>query len=244
MCVTQCVSLLTDGVSVQDCSDVVYLKQLVLGPMANCVYLVGCPTQRECLVVDPAWEIARIIAEAEHDGMRIVGILATHFHPDHIGGRLWGYDIPGIADLLEQQAMPVYAHPLEVDGIKKVTAVSTRDIKTCDSGDRITVGNISITTIHTPGHTPGSQCFCVENSLISGDTLFISGCGRVDLPGGDAEQLYDSLHNKIKKLPAETIVLPGHHYDADKSAALGQLQTTNPYLRAKSRTQFMSVLCG
>lgn len=224
--------------------DTIYLKQLVLGPMANCVYLVGCPVKRECLVVDPAWEIGEITAAAARDGMQIVGILATHFHPDHIGGRLWGYDIPGIADLLEQQALPVYAQALEVEGIKKVTAISSRDIKACSSGERITVGNVSITTIHTPGHTPGSQCFQVENHLLSGDTLFISGCGRVDLPGGDAEQLYDSIHNKIKKLPAATIVLPGHHYDAAKSAALEQLHASNPYLQATSRAKFLAMLRG
>ena len=220
----------------------IYLRQLLLGSLANCVYLVGCPRQRECLVVDPAWDIEAITAAAAHDDMRIVGILATHFHPDHIGGRLWGYDIPGIADLLEQQALPVYAHPLEVEGIKKVTTISDRDIKTCDSGTHITVGDLNVTTIHTPGHTPGSQCFRIEKRLLSGDTLFISGCGRVDLPGGNAEQLYDSLHNKLSKLPAETIVLPGHHYDKDKSATLGRLQASNPYLQTKSQAQFLTML--
>ena len=104
------------------------------------------------------------------------------------------------------------------------------------------MGNIEVTTIHTPGHTPGSQCFWVENKLLSGDTLFLTGCGRVDLPGGDPEQLYDSLHNKIKKLPEETIVFPGHHYDKDKSAKLQQLQKKNLYLQAESREQFMQLL--
>ena len=96
-----------------------YLKQLMLGPMANCVYLLGCPEKKECLVIDPAWEIEKITAQAEQDGMHIVGILATHFHPDHIGGHLWGHDIPGIAELLEKKALPVYAHTLEVEGIRK-----------------------------------------------------------------------------------------------------------------------------
>ena len=219
-----------------------YLKQLMLGPMANCVYLLGCPIKKECLVIDPAWEIEKITDQAEQDGMRIVGILATHFHPDHIGGHLWGHDIPGIAELLEQKALPVYAHKLEVEGIKKVTSVSGRDIKACASGEHISVGNVEVTAIHTPGHTPGSQCFWVENKLLSGDTLFLTGCGRVDLPGGDPEQLYDSLHNKIKKLPAETIVFPGHHYDEDKSAALKKLQEKNLYLQAESREKFLKLM--
>ena len=215
-----------------------YLKQMVLGSMANCVYLLGCREKNECVVVDPAWEIDTILAQARADGMTITGILATHYHPDHVGSRQCGFDIPGIADLLEHLQVPVYAHKLEIEGICKVSGVSTREIRACSGGDCIQVGNIEVVTIHTPGHTPGSQCFALADNLVSGDTLFISGCGRVDLPGGDVDQLYDSLTQKIKKLPPATTVLPGHHYGSEKSATLAHVLTVNPYLQVETRQDF------
>ncbi|MBI2461272.1 MAG: MBL fold metallo-hydrolase, partial [Candidatus Rokubacteria bacterium] len=166
-----------------------YLKQMELGPMQNYVYLVGDPETRECVVVDPAWELDTIVQTAEADGMTVTGVLVTHTHPDHVGGHLFGTDIPGVADLLERVPAKVYVHKAEREFLKGFGS----DLRAVEGGEGLQVGRLTITFLHTPGHTPGSQCFYVDGRLISGDTLFISSCSRTDLPGGDPSEMYRSL---------------------------------------------------
>ncbi len=211
-----------------------YLKQLSVGPMENFTYLLGSRSARVCFAIDPAWDVAAIMAAAAADGMTITGALVTHYHPDHCGGHIWGHDIEGVAELTAKVPMPVYAHVDEIDGIMQMTGLSRSDLRPCRSGDQLEIGGVSVTAIHTPGHTPGSQCFLCDDALVAGDTLFISGCGRVDLPGGDDAQLYDSLTSKLGKLPASTRLYPGHNYDALPSATLTEVRQRNPYLGAKS----------
>ncbi len=205
--------------------------------MENFVYLLGSLAAKRCYAVDPAWDIGAVMDEVQKDGMTLAGALVTHYHPDHCGGHLWGHDIEGVAELSARAKVPVYAHVDEVEGIVKVTGLSRTDIRGCRSGDKLPLGvegGPELTMIHTPGHTPGSQCFLCENSLVAGDTLFITGCGRVDLPGGNSAQLHDSLANKLGKLPNDTILYPGHNYDALPSAPLEDVRRLNPYLRAGS----------
>lgn len=216
----------------------VEIKQLKLGPMANFVYILSCPETKEAMVVDPAWDIQAINQYLEQNHLSLKGILVTHYHPDHIGGHLWGHDIDGVADLLETHHVPVFANKHEAEGIRQVAQLDPADLKKCESGDDLVIGKHSIKLIHTPGHTPGSQCFLCDNHLVAGDTLFIQGCGRVDLPGGDVDQMYDSLTKKIAKLPPNTILYPGHHYDEKSSANLGEVTTTNPVFALKTREQF------
>lgn len=218
-----------------------YVKQLKVGPMANFVYLIGCPQTKKALVVDPAWDIEAIEAQAKADGYEIAGALLTHYHPDHCGGHLWGHDIPGVAELGKKYDIPLYAHSAEIPGLSLVTGLAASEFKSVQGGDQIPVGKISITAVHTPGHTPGSLCFCTQGQLVSGDTLFLTGCGRVDLPGGNADQLFTSLHTTLGKLPDETIVLPGHDYDAQKTADLGTVRRINPYLKAKDLAEWRAM---
>lgn len=209
--------------------------------MENFVYLIGSKSAKECFVVDPAWDVAAIEKAAASDGMRLTGCLITHFHPDHCGGHLWGHDIEGVAELVGRNPVPIYVQADELDGVQKITGLAKSDFKACRSGDEVDVGNVKIKMIHTPGHTPGSQCFLCDGALISGDTLFLSGCGRVDLPGGDSEKLFESLSTKLSKLPSGTIVYPGHNYDAKPSAPVEELMTINPYLRAKTLAEWQSL---
>ena len=202
--------------------------------MANFVYLVGSKSKRQCFAIDPAWDVQAILDAAAADGMDVTGILATHYHPDHIGGKLWGYNIAGVSDFIALKPVPVYAQKEEIEGICKVTGLSRSDVKVAASGERLTLGETEITLVHTPGHTPGSQCVLVGDNMVSGDTLFISGCGRVDLPGGDGEALYHTLHDKIKKLPDKTMIYPGHDYDDRPCAPLHHLLHVNPYLKVES----------
>ncbi len=216
-----------------------YLKQLLVGrdvgqssiagrQMQNFVYLVGDSERRQCVVIDPAWDVSGLIEVARADDMEIVGALATHYHPDHVGGSLFGFGIDGVRELLENNPCKIHVHRLEADGVRKVTKISQSDLAIHDSGDKIDVGNVEIEWLHTPGHTPGSSCFRVKNALIAGDTLFLQGCGRVDLPGGDAEEMRRTLTQRLQSLPDDIVLYPGHAYGGEH-APLGEVRRINPH---------------
>lgn len=218
-----------------------YFRQLLAGrdfaisnaaaaQMENFVYLIGDKDTGECLVIDPAWDIQGIIDVAARDHMKITKALATHYHPDHIGGHIFGLTIEGLPELLAKNPVKVYAHKLEVDGIKKVTGISDSDLVPSESGDVVKVGDIAVELLHTPGHTPGSLCFRLKDTLISGDTLFLTGCGRVDLPGGNVEEMYRTIHERFNTIAQSTIVYPGHNYGGDHDS-MGHLRDVNPAFR-------------
>ena len=110
-----------------------------------------------------------------------------------------GQNIQGAADMLGQIKAKVYVNKAEAEGTKQVAGLSDSDIVMVEAGDIVKVGEIAVKFLHTPGHTPGSQCFLVEGNLISGDTLFVNSCGRVDLPGSDPEAMYHSLNDTLKQ---------------------------------------------
>ena len=224
--------------------DKLYFKQLQVGPMANYVYLVGDTETREVAVIDPAWSIDAILEAAAADDVTVTHALVTHYHPDHVGGEIFGHEIEGLAELMAKSPVPVVANRGEADGLLKVTGLSKSDLTQVDGGDVLTIGDIRIKFLHTPGHTPGSQCFLVEDRLVSGDTLFIGGCGRVDLPGGDPGALYDSLNNVLMKLSDETVLFPGHAYSQQAHSTLGVEKRTNNYLRISSKEQWLSLMGG
>jgi glyoxylase-like metal-dependent hydrolase (beta-lactamase superfamily II) len=213
-----------------------YFKQLEIGPMANFVYLIGSLETRKVAVVDAAWEIDQILRIAANDDLEITHALVTHTHPDHVGGRFAGIEIQGITELLGKCKAKVVVHKAEADFLK---ALSPSDIIKAESGDRIDVGGLEIQLLHTPGHTPGSQCFLVDDRLVSGDTLFIGACGRVDLPGSNPEQMYYSLTQKLMALPDETILFPGHNYSDHSTSTIGEEKQTNPYFQFRSLKQFL-----
>jgi glyoxylase-like metal-dependent hydrolase (beta-lactamase superfamily II) len=221
-----------------------YFHQLAVGDMQNLAYLIGSRSTRECLLVDPAWAVDALVDRAEADGMRVAGALVTHYHQDHVGGRIFGMEIEGLARLMARAPAPVHVNAREADGVRKVTGLSESDLVRHESGDRLALGGVTVRLIHTPGHTPGSQCFHVEEAgqagkLVSGDTLFLGSCGRVDLPGSDPAQMYDSLHNKLKKLPDDTILYPGHQYSNAPYGELGEQKRRNPYLRVATLDDFL-----
>ena len=221
----------------------VYLRQMELGPMQNFVYLVGDPVARECVVVDPAWEIDTIVETAERDGMRLVGALVTHTHQDHVGGSLesWGMPgrIPGVEDLLERVPLKVYVHKAEREFLRGFGS----DLVQVDNHDTLALGQLTLTFMHTPGHTPGSQCFLVGDRLVSGDTLFIGSCGRTDLPGSDPSDMYYSLTQRLAALPDDTILLPGHNYGGP-SSTIGDEKRQNPFMRFAALGDFLQAMGG
>jgi glyoxylase-like metal-dependent hydrolase (beta-lactamase superfamily II) len=199
--------------------------------MANFVYLVGDRETHECLVVDPAWDVAGIMAAAAADDMTVTGALVTHYHPDHVGGSMFGHTVQGLAELMAVNPVKVVVNRGDVAGVKQLTGLSDSDIRAVDGGDTVSVGDVVVTCLHTPGHTPGSQCFRCSKTLISGDTLFLQGCGRVDLPGGDSEEMYRTLTQRLASLPGDLMLYPGHHYSGAPHAPLSEVRQTNAYLR-------------
>jgi hydroxyacylglutathione hydrolase len=211
-----------------------YLRQLELGPMQNFVYLIGDPVTRDCVVVDPAWDIDAILETVAGDGMELRSALVTHTHQDHVGGHLFGFDIPGVAELLARARVKVYVHRAERALLRGMGS----DLVPVDGGDTLPVGRRALTFLHTPGHTPGSQCFLIDGRLISGDTLFIQSCGRTDLPGSDPGEMYTSLTQRLGALPEETVVYPGHNYGGD-STTIGAEKRHNPMMRFRSMSDFL-----
>jgi len=225
--------------------DALYFRQLlagrqvaarhpVAGQMANFMYLIGDPVSRKAYVVDPAWDVASLVAAAQHEGYEIAGALITHYHPDHVGGDLFGMPVEGLSTLLATRDVPAYANKHEAHGVHVVSGVPESDIKKVDDGDTLRIGDHELRFLHTPGHTPGSQCFLVDGMLVAGDTLFVQGCGRVDLPGGDADTMYHTLTTKLAKLPVDTVLYPGHNYGVTVTSTIGDELRQNAYLRVRS----------
>ena len=208
-----------------------YLKQLEIGPMENFVYLVGDPSAREVLVVDPAWQVDTILRVAKEEDLKIKGALVSHYHFDHSNG---------IEELLESVDCPIYVNKHDVSYLD----TKASQIKPVDGGTKIKVGDVEIEMVHTPGHTPGSQCFHVRNNLISGDTLFINACGRTDLPGGDPKEMYYTLTQKLMKFDDSTVLCPGHNYADKPTSTIGEQKKTNPFLLCDSLQNFLKFRTG
>ena len=214
-----------------------YFRQLLSGrdfaandpladQMVNFVYAIGDRRSGVCVLVDPAYSVDELVDAVEADGMSVTGALATHYHPDHVGGSMMGHTIEGIDRLLGRVDVPVHCNNEEIEWILKSTTVDDTHLVGHDSGDVLAVGDSDITMMHTPGHTPGSQCFLVDGRLVAGDTLFLEGCGRTDLPGADPAKMSESLA-RLAKVPDDTILFPGHRYSFASSATMEAVKEMN-----------------
>lgn len=233
--------------------DRLYFRQLLAGrdfatndplarQMVNFVYLVGDRETGEAVVIDPAYDIDGLLDLLAADDLRLVGALATHYHPDHVGGDMMGYSIQGVARLLERTSVPIHVQADEAVWVQRVTGATENDLVEHVSGDVVRVGEIPIELIHTPGHTPGSQCFLVDNRLVAGDTLFLEGCGRTDLPGGDPGALYESLTQKLAKVPDDATLFPGHLYSMEPSASMADTRAHNFVFRPQTQREFLMLM--
>jgi glyoxylase-like metal-dependent hydrolase (beta-lactamase superfamily II) len=234
--------------------DRLYFKQLLAGrdfaksddlasQMVNFVYLIGDRLSRETLVIDPAYAVSELLDIAKRDDMKIIGALATHYHADHVGGSMMGMNIEGAARLLQLTDIPIHIQTDEAPWIQRTTGIALDSLKLHTSGDKVAVGEIEVTLLHTPGHTPGSQCFLVNNMLVAGDTLFLEGCGRTDLPGSNPEQMYESLQ-LLGKLDDDVIVYPGHQYSIPKCMSMGEVRNTNYVFKPKTKDAWMQWFGG
>ena len=223
--------------------DELILEQIQVGPMQNFAYIVGCKASREVVIVDPAWDISGLLDTIKARDYTLTGALLTHYHPDHCGGSFGQNNVEGVAELLAAQPVRIYAHKLEADGVRKVTGISDKDMVKVDSGDKLSVGDVEVEFLHTPGHTPGSQCFRIKHTLVSGDTLFIDSCGRVDLPGSNKEDMFHSL-KKLASLPDNTLLLPGHNYSHLPHATLAETKKINTYMRIDDPETWKKMMGG
>ncbi len=207
------------------------IKQIELGPMQNFIYFLINKQTSEAVIVDPAWDVIRIKKILEENGLILKALLITHVHADHTNG---------IESILESYDIPVYVSKYEAEFYDKIS----ENIVGVGVDFNLSLKNIEIEFLHTPGHTPGSQCFLVQGNLIAGDTLFLNGCGRCDLPGGNADAMYDTIYKKLMKLPEDTIIYPGHNYHTLKKDSLEQQKKNNPYMQFSNLHEFVRYRMG
>ncbi|MBF4997429.1 MBL fold metallo-hydrolase [Nocardia sp. BSTN01] len=235
-------------------SDRLYFRQLLAGrdwavgdpiatQMRNFSYLIGDRESGECVVVDPAYAAGDLVDIAEADGLRLTGVLATHHHPDHVGGTMMGFTLRGVKELLERVQVPVHVNHEELSWVANVTGIAPSELTGHDHGDTLAVGGVEVEFLHTPGHTPGSQCFLFEDRLVAGDTLFVDGCGRTDFPGGDSDAMFRSLRH-LAELSGDPVVYPGHWYSEEPSAALSSVRENNYVMRPTTLEQWHMLMPG
>ena len=191
--------------------------------MENFAYLIGDEKAGLAAVVDPAWDIQKILELARKNGLRVIYAINTHHHPDHTSGN---------DEIVKATGAKIVAH--EASGNRK-------DIAAKD-GETLRLGSLELKLIHTPGHSPDHMCVLVDGKLMTGDTLFVGECGRTDLPGGSSEQLYGSLFNKLMKLPDHIEVYPGHNYGPKPHSTIGYEKTHNYVLKPRTAGEFVQFM--
>jgi hydroxyacylglutathione hydrolase len=208
-----------------------FLKQMQVGHMAIFAYIVGDEASGEALVIDPAANVDGLISEAQKKGFTIKYIVNTHGHVDHISGN---------QDMKKKTGAQIIIHEADADMLVSTPSMVLRmfgakpsppaDI-TVKEGDTISVGKVSLKVIHTPGHTPGGMSLYTDGYVFTGDTLFVGGVGRTDLPGGSWSVMSSSIREKLLSLPDDTVVLPGHNYGPSPTSTIARERKANMFLR-------------
>lgn len=205
------------------------IKQIIVGTMAVCCYIVSCGKTGKAAIVDPGGDEERILAEVKKAGLDVVAIIATHGHPDHVCGNRRIKEATG-AEIVMHSAdaaffgQPEIQHYFSMLGLEPSPPAD----RAVEDGDIIEIGEEKLRVLHTPGHTPGGICLLCGSDVITGDSLFVGGVGRTDFPGGSHQGLMDSIKSKLLTLPDETVVWPGHGYGGLRST-IGEERKTNPY---------------
>lgn len=195
-------------------------KQVAVGTFQNFAYVIGDEQTRLAAIVDPAWEVDKLLRTCTDLGLKVTYVINTHSHLDHVNGN----DI-----VVQRTAAKVIAHE---------KSPTRKDLPVKD-GDIIQIGSLKAKVIHTPGHCPDHICILIDGKLLTGDTLFVGECGRTDLAGGSPEDMYDSLFHKILSLPDSTEVYPGHDYGSKPYSTIGYERRNNYTLKPRPKEEFV-----
>jgi hydroxyacylglutathione hydrolase len=198
----------------------VLLEQYEVGPYQNFTYLVAESEGGDAVVIDPSYGIEPVLDAIDQRRVKVRYVMNTHRHPDHIAGN---------DEVKSRTGAKVVAHRLAPIG---------QDLSV-DDGATVEAGRLKFQIVHTPGHTPDSVLYLFEGQVATGDTLFVGECGRVDLPGGDASAMYDSLHGRVLALDDALVVLPGHNYGRTPTSTIGRERKENYVLQPRSREEFL-----
>ena len=206
------------------------VEQMLVGPMAVFTYLVGCEKEKQCLIIDPAGSIDKILSKMKSLGLTAKYVVNTHSHADHTCGN------NGILSKTDAQLVAHQDDAKRISsGLNKAFSLamgkrpSPKVHITVKDGDVIGLGQTELKVLHTPGHTPGSICLYGDGNLFTGDTLFVGAVGRTDMRRGSFDTLLNSLR-KLLTLPSDTLVWPGHHYGDAPVSTLAREKETNPYI--------------
>ena len=203
------------------------VHQLSVGPLQVNCFVVACQRTREAMVIDPGDDGPRILQLAESNGYQVKKIVNTHGHFDHIGANQPVKEATGAVLMMHEADLPLLQNARNHAQAYGLTVSPSPDPdKFLNEGDVFSVGEQSFSIFHVPGHSPGSICLLSDGHMFVGDVLFAGSVGRTDLPGGDFDALIEGVREKLFRLPAETIVHPGHGPDT----TIGREKQTNPFV--------------
>jgi glyoxylase-like metal-dependent hydrolase (beta-lactamase superfamily II) len=199
------------------------VHQIQVGNMQNFSYIVEDDDTHEAIIIDPSWDLVELELIIKENDLKIKYIVNTHHHFDHTLGN---------EAMVKSTNAPIVQH--EFSELK-------HDISVKD-GDSIDFGNSKLKVLHTPGHSKDSVCLIGDGKLFSGDTLFVGNCGRIDLPGGSAQDLYHSLFDVLHSLDDDLVMYPGHNYGHSNMSTIGEEKTTNMIMQKRTEQQFIDMM--
>lgn len=199
------------------------VHQFQVGDMQNFTYLLEDEDTGEAIVVDPSWDLPDVLQTIERNNLKVKYIVNTHYHFDHTIGNDF---------MVKSTDAKIIQHK----------ASTLKNDMTVSDGDKIKFGNSEVTVFHTPGHSKDSMCLVGDGKVFSGDTLFVGNCGRIDLPGGSAKELYHSLFNVVSKMNENFVLYPGHNYGSFPTSTIGKEKKTNFVLQSRTEDEFMEFM--
>ncbi len=197
--------------------------QFEVGDMQNFTYLLEDEDTGVAIIIDPSWDLPDVLQTIKRNNMKVKYIINTHYHFDHTIGN----------DFMVKST--------DAKIIQHKTSTLKNDLTVSD-GDKIKFGNSEVTVFHTPGHSKDSICLVGDGKIFSGDTLFVGNCGRVDLPGGNARELYHSLFDVVSKMNESFVLYPGHNYGSSVTSTLGKEKKNNFVLQPKTEDEFVEFM--